>query len=419
MSTRLTHPKIDKIDVESIDAALEEMVANDNKVIPSYGVTPKIWKCKWYNGAKRNLYSQGQAVWVNTEDLDEFTTANKSFILETIKNNSTLRNIYKKLDGDETKIFDLCKDVVTGKVSGNSEGLPLFYIGELTAKTQIRISLSDDNDKLPTDNAYWKDFFVNNDESKFQLSIMNRTAELCEQYLNQHLVDYHLSGIYSYWYEKEGVNCDLDTFYLKSDMSNLDKAYEYAGDSGSKQSGIDYVLYFNDRKYNNTCWKWFRVWSSGLLEHGGIVDTRYPALLGDSLVMSDASGQATHYKVNLNWSGSGGPAPSYKYGRDSSGFYYDGNTIDVGDGEKIQIDDIGKQISQQNHYVVSITPITNGTTPYQNMNPIDNRSQSYYYMSKDIDCMTNSSFRFLINKEATTYAYHVQGFVRNIQQEYK
>lgn len=419
MGTRLAHPSLDKISIEAIDEAIEAMIANDNKVIPAYGVTPKIWRCKWYNGAKRNLYKQGDAVWINTEDLDEFTTSNKSFIIETIKNNSTLRNIYKRLDGDEGQIYDLCKDVVTGAVTGNSEGLPLYYIGELTSKTQIRVSLSDDNDKLPTDNAYWKDFFVNNDESKFQLSIMNRTAELCEQYLSSHMVNYHLSGIYSYWLSSEGMPCDLETFYLKNDMSNLEHAYEYNDDSGAKQSGIDYVLYFTDKKFTGNCYKWFRIWSSGLLEHGGIVDTRYATQLGDRLTMNGKDDVATHYQVNLNWESPIGTSPTYKYSRDATGFCFDGNTIDVGDSNKLQIDSIGKQISQENHYVVQVTPITNGITPYQHLNPIDNKNQTYYYMSKDVDTMTNTSFRFLINKEATTYSYYVKGFVRNIQQGYK
>lgn len=418
MSTRLAHPIIDRVDIESIDDMMDSMVANDNKIIPSYGVTPKIWKCKWYNGAKRNLYQQGQAVWVNTEDLDEFVASHKSVILDTINNNSTLRNIYKKLDGDEDSIYNLCKDVVTGKVSGNSEGLPLYYIGKITDKTQIRISLSNDNDKLPTDNAYWKDFFINNDKSKFQQQVFDRTTELCKQYLEQHLIDYHLSGIYDFWLSSEGIPSDIDDFYLKTDMSNIQHPAEYSNDPGSKSKGIDYVLYFNDKQYDQTCWKWFRVWRSGLLEHGGIVDVRKARNLGDQLVLNDKNGKSTHYQVNLNWSGASGLAPTYRYGRDSSGFYFDGNTIDVGDGQKIQIDGINNQISYENHYIVSITPITNGITPYQNMNPTDGVSQCYYYMTKDVDCMTNTSFRFLVNKEANIYSYYVRGFVRNIWWEY-
>ena len=418
MSTRLAHPQLDHINIESIDDAIGSMIENDNKIIPAYGVTPKIWKCKWYNGSKRNLYKQGQAVWINTEDLDEFTTAHKSEIIDTINNNSTLRNIYKKLNGDETQIYNLCKDVVTGKITGNSEGLPLYFIGDLSKKTQIRISLSDDNDRLPTDNAYWKDFFVNNDPSKFQQQVMDRTSQLCKQYLEQHLLDYHLSGVYDFWLSSEGIPCDIDDFYLKTDMSNIQNPAEYHNDPGSKTKGIDYVLYFTDRKFNDVCWKWFRVWRSGLLEHGGIVDANNADQTGDSLSLPDGNGNPTHFTVNLNWQSASGTAPTYQYGRDAGGFYFDGNAIDVGDGHKIQIDGINKQISQANHYVVSITPITNDVVPYQSMNPIDGTSQSYYYMTKDDDCMTNSSFRFLINSEASLYSYYVRGFVRNIQQGY-
>ena len=56
---------------------------------------------------------------------------------------------------------------MSGKVSGNAKGLPLFYIGDVTQKVQIRVSKVDHNDKLPNDDSAWKDFFVNNDESRF------------------------------------------------------------------------------------------------------------------------------------------------------------------------------------------------------------------------------------------------------------
>ena len=70
-------------------------------------------------------------------------------------------------EGNEAQIEQLCRDVVTGKESGNSDGLPLFYLGDVTKKVQIRVSKHDGNVKKPDNNEWWEDFFVNNDESKF------------------------------------------------------------------------------------------------------------------------------------------------------------------------------------------------------------------------------------------------------------
>lgn len=78
-----------------------------------------------------------------------------------------LRKKYMQAEGNEAQIEQLCRDVVTGKVTGNAQGFPLFYIGDVTKKVQIRVSTKDHNTELPSNDAWWKDFFVNNDESKF------------------------------------------------------------------------------------------------------------------------------------------------------------------------------------------------------------------------------------------------------------
>jgi len=55
-----------------IDNAIDQMVRNDVKLLAEPKVAPKIWCCKWYNSASKNnlTYKKGDAVWINTEDVD-------------------------------------------------------------------------------------------------------------------------------------------------------------------------------------------------------------------------------------------------------------------------------------------------------------------------------------------------------------
>jgi hypothetical protein len=54
----------------------------------------------------------------------------------------------------------------------------IYYLGNLLDKVQIRISLSDNNDKLPTDDNYWTDFFDETyNESYYRNQILS-AAEL-------------------------------------------------------------------------------------------------------------------------------------------------------------------------------------------------------------------------------------------------
>ena len=403
--SRLHKPIVDKVSINDIDAALASMIENDKVIIPQYGISPRIWRCKWYcipltdRNKQRLLYQKGDAVWINTEDLSEFTKSNRQFIENVINNSSLLRSKYNSFENNEYQKFEFCKQIVNGDVTDSPQGLPLFYLGDIRKNTQIRISLCDNNDKLPNNDGYWKDLFVNNDKAKFQSELLNRAKELCKTYLEQHLIEYHLSG----------YNQTLSTEYLLNDMSNLGHTYEFINAEHGSSRGFDYVVHYDCKKFSNGSYKWYRVWSSGMLEHGGIVTTTNPGQAGDSLIDEN-----THYKVNLNWPCSSGTAPSYRYPMSSNGFYFDGSSITIGTNTS-NMNDMGRQLSQEDHYVVQLTPIVGNTVPYSYLNG----GNTPYYMSNDINRMTNSSFCFLINKESTTYSYHVQGFVTNLQQQYK
>ncbi len=430
MTDQLQKPKISRVDKESMNSMLKMMIANDNSILPMSNVAPKIWFCDWYNAMddidkkNYNLYKEGEAVWINTEDLDAFTKSNVNIIHSKVIANSLLRNKYEEVKDYPDKLFDFYKDVVTGKITGNKDSLPLFYIGDQLKNTQIRVSLSNDNDQLPTNDQYWTDFFVNNDTSRFANQIIIRTKRLCGQYIERHVKDYHLSGIEQYWNEKDDQKHTLSDFYLLQDMSNLDGTFDYVNTNGHVDNGIDYVLYFHQKKFSDNCWKWFRVWKSGLLEHGGIVDSTNPSITQDALKYADKDGNFTNYMVRLNWSDEVVEAPSYTYAIDSLGFYYEDYSLDIGDKNRIPLEDIAKNISYENHYSVNVTQVLNiaGTSdvqPYSTMNPQNNVTNGIYYDAIDINSMTNSTFCFNINKNVRYYSYNVKGYSINSQQHYK
>lgn len=421
MKNNMIKPTLTQVNIKEFDDAIESMIKNDIDLIPKSNIAPSIWKCSWYNvkltdsNKSSYCYKKGDAVWVNTEDLASFTEANKSYIKLVIMNNSFLRRKYQQVQDNESEVQQLFQDVVSGKVSGNSQNLPLFYIGNLTDKVQIRVSLSDDNDKLPTDNAYWKDFFVNNDVSRFQNIILDRTSALISTYLEAHLKNYHLSGIFDYWYDEFGDIKQLSDFYLLEDMSNIEKYQDFNVQNGTTQTGFDYVVYFHQHKFSNIddkCMKWFRVWNSGKVEHGGIVknSAESAAVMGDSIA---SNGKI--YKVNLSWSDSNVKAPGYTYSISPGSFYQEADYIDTGDNERIQIEDSSSILDKDRRYSISLTPFSE--TPYSTM--YGKNTGGAYYTVKDVVSITNSSFCFLLQDNVDYYSYYTYGISKNAEQKFK
>lgn len=170
MAINLTRPTAEYVDADQLDGVMAAMLDNDGKLLPQTSIAPSVWKCSWYNvplntevKKQTYCYQRGDAVWLNTENLGQFVQYNYDYIESVVQANATLRHKYMEVEGDSSATTEFFKKVVTGEVTGNSDGLPLFYIGDPLGKTRIRVSLSANNDKLPTDDLYWKDFFVDNE----------------------------------------------------------------------------------------------------------------------------------------------------------------------------------------------------------------------------------------------------------------
>lgn len=74
-------------------------------------------------------------------------------------------------------------------------------------------------------------------------------------------------------------------------------------------TGFDHVMLFGKRNVSGSkqC-QWFRLWKSGLLEHGGIVKVSESS---HDCGINNTSNKL--YTVNLGWDYSGKTAPTYDF----------------------------------------------------------------------------------------------------------
>ena len=428
MNSKIEEPKITTISQQQLNAAVSMMVKNDKKLLPNTGYAPKIWECTWYNSpvGSHNVesygYSKGDAVWINTEDLDEFTKHNAEHIREVIAGNSKLKTKYEAIAGNEKTELEFMKKVVCGDVVGSSTSQPLYYLGSLLEPVKLKVSVVDNNIDLPTDSSEkWKDFFNNQDPIEFSEKLNTEFERLLSSFMNQHMLEYHLSGMSQYWNDKYGQTRQLEDLYLKKTLDNVSLFQEFGNTPGEDNWGFDYVIHFCKKPFESSdgtkSFKWFRVWRSGYLEHGGIVynDQKIASAMGDSFECDNRL-----YRVNLTWAiNRTKTAPSFKYSAAPTGFYFEDNKISLS-GTQYALDTLGRHVSEQDRYQIQVTPILGNAsqvTPYSTMH-VDTLTQSVHYMSRDVINLANDSFCFVLDPDIQQYSYYVAGFVSNIQQGY-
>ena len=429
INTKIEEPKIDAISQQQLNKAATLMVNNDKKLLPNTGYAPKIWECTWYNSpvnsysAETYGYHKGDAVWINTEDLDEFVKHNAEHIREVIAGNSKLKTAFESISGNEKNEIEFLKKVVVGDIVGSSTNQPLYYLGSISEPAKIKVSVVDNNIDLPTDSSdKQKDFFNNQYPVQFSEKLNAQFEQLLSSYMNQHMLEYHLSGLAQYQNAVYGQTRQLEELYLKKDLGNVSLFQEFGNTPGEDNRGFDYVIYFCKKPFNSEngkvkTSKWFRVWRSGYLEHGGIVfnDPEHAVLMGDSF---ECDGKL--YKVNLTWAiDKVKSAPSFKYSAAPVGFYFEDNRISL-NGTQYGLNTLGQHISEQDRYQVQITPILGNSSeavPYSTMH-VDTTTQNVYYVSKDVVNIENGSFCFVLDPDIQQYSYYAAGFVSNIQQGY-
>jgi hypothetical protein len=142
----------------------------------------------------------------------------------------------------------------------------IFYLGDLTLPVQIKICKKDGTRQPPSNHEYWDDFWVTSNDEECRNYIMQEMFSYLTKRFNNHIQNYHLSG----W-----TQSDFDA-YLDKNLTNIpyDSKYHYFSHrSKSLRDGFDFVKRFESKDFGNGVVKWFRLWNSGFLEQGGIIDT--------------------------------------------------------------------------------------------------------------------------------------------------
>lgn len=383
--TDLDQLRISEIKTESLNQTFSKMVRNDMALLPNTGVSPGVWERKWYNDDSVAGYSEGDAVWLNTEDIDEFVKNKESDIYAYAEQNQQLKQKLDDLSSAESTSdrYSLMKKFVTGEYDPQKGCL--YYLGELTDRVQIRISRTGNNKTLPTDDNAWYDFFEHYEDADVELSIRQQFDIARTSALADHILDYHLSGAYE--------AKDISAQYLLADMSNISGEQKFNSHFwyDKTMDGFDRVKVTVSRKYSGGRVKQFKIWASGLLEHSGIVMASDPEETGDS-----SDGRV--YTVRLDWEyGSGSNAMTYDY--PSTGFiaYYGAEKyVESGSGvTEIPSVNVGTEM----RYDVRVTPFKAGGLPYAT----DPRQlETCFYR--------NSSFGFVLPPGCDSFSYSVRGY---------
>lgn len=353
-----------------------KFVENDKSLLPSSGKTPTIWSFeKAHDGTG---YSKGDAVWINTEVAIEFAKANESALKRYV--DSRIPGKVRSLSGDYSSLISYLVDVLEGKENIESP----YFLGDITKPVQIRISNKDWNTSKPDDDTNWRNFWEVDSDEKNRKIIESRCSTITEDQLDSHMTEYHLDG------SEENIES-----YLKKTLTNIKGLQEVKSHLYfSKTQGFDFVKLAFQTKTTDGCFRWFRLWNSGMLEHGGVVDVENP-YSGDSLEYDNLC-----YKVALNWSSSSMKAPVYDYQIGGLNSFYDVDTSFrfSSDNEKTERINRSGTLFHTYRYNVQVTPIfENDTNPFEKDN------------CTEINTIRNDSFCFQKNPVVRMYSYYTSG----------
>lgn len=288
----------DGVSIKNLNEVMLKLIKNDNGLVLNNRISPGLWEASWLNDSTIKGYDKGSAVWLNTDTIDNIVVSREADIYRYASHFIGLR---KRLDEmrntDRSAYYQLMKRFVNGETEYSSQ--KLYFIGNnLNDDVQIRISRTSDNKTYPTDNDNWEDFFIRYSEDDVKTDIYGQLSSQLSSTLDVHVQDYHMNGI------KEG---ELNRILLK-DMQNV----EYTDHLMSHKwynptlSGFDSVQYGMVKNFGNGCYKSFRSWRSGYLEHDGVIDVSNTSRTGDTI-------DGNIVTVGLNWDYSNGTAPSYDY----------------------------------------------------------------------------------------------------------
>lgn len=378
-----------------INRILKKLIQNDNSILPNFNNIPGIWTCKWFNNATNEGYKPGDGVWINTEDENQFLINHQDEIINYINGNRKLKLDFYKYQSQSTATnLDFLKKVINGYVFSDGQRLqPLYYLGDITKPVQLRVCTKPDDNlqytkTLPTDNEHWCDFFVKSDKNQELLD--QEKEQILNNSIYDHINRYHIN------YPFEKISSD----YLTKDLSNIDKnAFQIATINMKKPlniQGFDYIKLFISKTLDNGTNRWFRLWNSGYLEHGGTINVKETSEFEELIYENKCC------KTKLNWTYENGKdskeieAPSFTYDLlNGNAFYQDEDCVFGPDIKYVK----DNNISEKNRYIVQITPQS-----ITSENPFSKKVYS------EINSINNNNFSFRISDQTDVYSYYCCGF---------
>ena len=396
----------DGFKISTVNTVIRRLMENDNMFFDA-NISPQIWERRWYNDRdNRSLYyMKGDAVWINTEPVDAFVQNHQADILAYALGYSGTRYKVASLSAaeDYAGLFQLYRDMAVGMDGYDS----IYYLGNLLDRVQVKVSKVDYNDKEPYLTAYWEDFFDRNYTRQYYADrIMEEASAQISATYDKHLREYHLSGM-----------DELDAFYakyLQKDLTNLSFFQRFLNHAWYQESmsGFDYAVSFGLERLECGQCRWFRVWKSGLLEHGGTVDVTRVDMGSNDL-------DRRLYTVNLAWQYHNAPAPVYDYpAAGVGGFYSQDSHIFTGSGTAAQYRKSYSALGSERRYVLDISLALDGPCAFNSADGIRpyqpvKCSRFTRYPAKDVTQMNNDSFTFVYSPGIALYSYYARGFTVN------
>ena len=387
---------VKNLNTRILNISLQKLAENDTAILPPNDYIPKIWENRWYNDDTIAGYSKGDLVWKWTMDNDSFIANFAGLIQDYASKNQRLSAYFKQppsswstekakyqniisgysenagtTDHPDYKqifpmLFDYCWNYSTGKYDNPARYTsPSQKPPSDTHRVEIYISLVDNNKSLLSDTTSWKNVTIRTAaEQRSYLS--NEISSM----FNQHIKDYHLGGV--------KTADEFESLLLKKNFANfnIDNVYNAnrvkSHDAYVNSQGFDYVTKFGKKSYitdvkpntagtevrSSLIYRWYRLWNSGYLEHGGTIEFPKSSEQTTSQV-SDYT-----FQVDLNWEQSPGiSAPVYDYPETNAPYYE--NAFDqmyfakTGvDTIEVSVDTRLKRLGYQKRYAVSLTPVT-------------------------------------------------------------
>lgn len=379
--------KLEKeVEIATLNEVLSKLLMNDKEMVPVNTIRPSIWVARWING--EDAYNRDDAVWVNTESVDDFVKNRTEYIKIYLRQDKRYygRINQAEANNDTQEMYKILKEGVQAN--------DIFYLGDLTLPVQIKICKKDGTKQPPSNSEYWDDFWVTSNDEECRNYIMQEMFSYLTRRFNNHIRNYHLSG----W-----TQSDFDT-YLDKNLTNIpyDSKYHYFSHRSKQlRDGFDFVKRFESKDFGGGVVKWFRLWNSGFLEQGGVIDT-------SSIDTSQDSIQQNIVTVNLNWSGAKFAPPAYDYIRTDYQTTYGSDSWFKAYGDAVGINE-SNVLDRKNTYQVKVTPISDGGNVYSTYNS----EESFYDICPVLE-IGNTKFRFIKDNSASRYSFYTSGFTTHI-----